>query len=201
MDWRRKHRRGVGWRRRVQRRNRGAWARLFVEPLESRSLLTVNPLLPGVEAYSFVSSLWFEALSQSASSGGVSGLSTGGPDSDPSGLPSVESNPGVSEWIVRLTSGALETIHSVSGAAAALNSDALGLSVVQGLGLPGQLLVRATAAAADVETYLAGLNLLSYFHSNDILSVQATPDDPSFSQLYGLHNTGQTGGTADADID
>jgi serine protease len=29
----------------------------------------------------------------------------------------------------------------------------------------------------------------------------ATPDDPSFPQLYGLHNTGQTGGAADADID
>ncbi|MCA1917432.1 S8 family serine peptidase [Methanospirillum hungatei] len=27
------------------------------------------------------------------------------------------------------------------------------------------------------------------------------PNDPSFSSLYGLHNTGQTGGTADADID
>lgn len=28
-----------------------------------------------------------------------------------------------------------------------------------------------------------------------------TPNDPSYAQLYGLHNTGQTGGTADADID
>ena len=28
-----------------------------------------------------------------------------------------------------------------------------------------------------------------------------TPDDPSFAQMWGLHNTGQTGGTADADID
>lgn len=27
------------------------------------------------------------------------------------------------------------------------------------------------------------------------------PDDASFSQLWGMHNTGQTGGTADADID
>ncbi len=27
------------------------------------------------------------------------------------------------------------------------------------------------------------------------------PDDPSFSSLWGMHNTGQTGGTADADID
>ncbi len=31
--------------------------------------------------------------------------------------------------------------------------------------------------------------------------IQLTPNDPSFSQLYGLHNTGQTGGTPDADID
>jgi len=31
--------------------------------------------------------------------------------------------------------------------------------------------------------------------------IQLTPDDPSFSQLWGLHNTGQTGGTPDADID
>ena len=27
------------------------------------------------------------------------------------------------------------------------------------------------------------------------------PNDPSFPRLYGLNNTGQTGGTADADID
>jgi subtilisin family serine protease/subtilisin-like proprotein convertase family protein len=27
------------------------------------------------------------------------------------------------------------------------------------------------------------------------------PDDPDFPALYGLHNTGQTGGTADADVD
>lgn len=33
------------------------------------------------------------------------------------------------------------------------------------------------------------------------LSIDALPDDPSFSNLYGLHNTGQSGGIADADID
>jgi hypothetical protein len=31
--------------------------------------------------------------------------------------------------------------------------------------------------------------------------VQLTPNDPNFTQLWGLHNTGQTGGTPDADID
>jgi len=29
----------------------------------------------------------------------------------------------------------------------------------------------------------------------------ATPNDPRFRELYGLDNTGQTGGVADADID
>ena len=33
------------------------------------------------------------------------------------------------------------------------------------------------------------------------LSINAIPDDSSFSSLYGLHNTGQSGGTDDADID
>jgi subtilisin family serine protease len=31
--------------------------------------------------------------------------------------------------------------------------------------------------------------------------LDATPNDTRFSELWGLHNTGQTGGTADADID
>ena len=33
------------------------------------------------------------------------------------------------------------------------------------------------------------------------VSLTATPNDPSYSSLWGLNNTGQTGGTFDADID
>ena len=36
---------------------------------------------------------------------------------------------------------------------------------------------------------------------HDLVRATALPNDPRFSELYGLHNTGQTGGTADADID
>lgn len=36
----------------------------------------------------------------------------------------------------------------------------------------------------------------NYLHYNTVM-----PDDPRFDERYGLHNTGQTGGTADADID
>ena len=34
-----------------------------------------------------------------------------------------------------------------------------------------------------------------------IVHAQVTPNDPRFGELYGLHNTGQTNGVADADID
>ena len=43
--------------------------------------------------------------------------------------------------------------------------------------------------------------LVDYAEPNFVLEATATPNDPLFPQLYGLNNTGQTGGRADADID
>ncbi len=40
-----------------------------------------------------------------------------------------------------------------------------------------------------------------YAEPNYIVTAAAIPNDPRFAELYGLDNTGQTGGTADADID
>jgi subtilisin family serine protease/subtilisin-like proprotein convertase family protein len=40
-----------------------------------------------------------------------------------------------------------------------------------------------------------------YAEPNYLVSINVVPNDPSFSRLYGLNNTGQTGGTVDADID
>jgi subtilisin family serine protease/subtilisin-like proprotein convertase family protein len=48
---------------------------------------------------------------------------------------------------------------------------------------------------------LASHSAVQYVEPNYQLSIQAMPDDPRLSELWGLHNTGQTGGTADADID
>jgi len=56
----------------------------------------------------------------------------------------------------------------------------------------------------EVKTALAMLQNnpnLEYAEPNYIIRVLATPNDAQFDQLWGLHNTGQTGGTADADID
>lgn len=40
-----------------------------------------------------------------------------------------------------------------------------------------------------------------YAEPNYIVSVAGVPDDAQFDQLWGMHNTGQTGGVEDADID
>ncbi|NMR27535.1 S8 family serine peptidase [Pseudoalteromonas sp. NEC-BIFX-2020_015] len=42
---------------------------------------------------------------------------------------------------------------------------------------------------------------IEYVEPDYRVSIANTPNDPDFSQLWGLHNEGQTGGTADADID
>jgi thermitase len=65
----------------------------------------------------------------------------------------------------------------------------------------GAKVVQVDGDPAAVARRLNRSSLVEYAEPNFILRTQATPNDPLFSQLYGLHNTGQTGGTADADID
>lgn len=42
---------------------------------------------------------------------------------------------------------------------------------------------------------------IEYMEPNYLVSTLATPNDPDFPKLWGLDNTGQTGGKSDADID
>jgi thermitase len=77
--------------------------------------------------------------------------------------------------------GATRTVGSVAG---------VGAKVVRVKGDPRVAARRLNASP-----------LVAYAEPNFILRSQAIPNDSLFSQLYGLHNTGQTGGSADADID
>ena len=109
---------------------------------------------------------------------------------------------GVHEWIVQLSNRTLAGVHSVAEAATYLQQAAsLGLQVVEGLGLPGQLLVRATAPLGTVEQYFTANVGIASFSRNGTTKVATIPNDPSFTRLYGINNVGQTGGTTDADID
>ena len=57
--------------------------------------------------------------------------------------------------------------------------------------------VSAESAAAR----LRGHPAVTYAEPNHYVYPAVTPNDPSFDQQWGLHNTGRSGGTADADID
>jgi thermitase len=63
---------------------------------------------------------------------------------------------------------------------------------------------RVLTVAGGVKTAVARLNrsaAVQYAEPDYVLRATATPNDPRFAELYGLNNTGQTGGTPDADID
>jgi subtilisin family serine protease len=56
------------------------------------------------------------------------------------------------------------------------------------------------ASVADVRGWATAAGLRG-LEPDRVITASALPNDPSFSRLYGLNNTGQTGGLADADID
>jgi subtilisin family serine protease len=57
------------------------------------------------------------------------------------------------------------------------------------------------AGVADVTGWAAGSPLVASVEPDFVIAPAGIPNDPSFSSLWGLHNTGQSGGLADADID
>ena len=59
----------------------------------------------------------------------------------------------------------------------------------------------AGASVADALARLRSHPFVAHAEPDYTLRLTATSNDPQFSSLWGLHNTGQTGGTADADID
>ena len=72
------------------------------------------------------------------------------------------------------------------------------ITAVRGVGAH---LVGVTGGVPAAIERLESSSAVSYAEPNYIYRAQATPNDPLYPQLYGLNNTGQTGGTPDADID
>jgi len=69
--------------------------------------------------------------------------------------------------------------------------------------VPGLAVVKLPAGTNVLDAggkFLQSANVL-YAEPNYKYSLSAIPNDPFFSELWGLDNTGQTGGTEDADID
>lgn len=117
-------------------------------------------------------------------------------------LPREASQSATVQWIVQLSADAALQAGSVEAAAALLQSEGFTTRAVRGLGLRGMVLLEVESASpAAIESWLKANPHVSYFEPNAVLEIDAIPSDARFSQLWGLHNTGQTGGAVDADID
>lgn len=58
-----------------------------------------------------------------------------------------------------------------------------------------------TSSVEAMVDQLNTLDIIDYAEFDYVVNTLQTPDDPDYGRLWGLHNTGQTGGTEDADID
>ena len=92
-------------------------------------------------------------------------------------------------WIVR----AADPTASALAVAADWRATSLGEGFFS-LATPG-------ASAADISAWAAATAGVAYVEPDYVVTGAAVPNDPSFSQLWGLSNTGQSGGLRDADID
>ena len=83
----------------------------------------------------------------------------------------------------------------------ALSSSAGVTGTVGSVAGVGAKVVSVSGDPAVVAERLNRSALVEYAEPNFVLKASATPNDPLFPELYGLNNTGQTGGRSDADID
>ncbi len=112
------------------------------------------------------------------------------------------SSPQTSDWIVRFRESALGGIGAVAQTASLLVGSGVEFQVLRGLGLVGQVLVRAVGVSPDlVSSVLATNPFIAAFEQDVVHQFNVMPNDPQVGQLWGLENSGQTGGASDADID
>lgn len=170
------------------------------EALEARWMLSANSFATNaLDGLPLISSDWFQPASSVSLSAGTTPSSPAAVKVDWKGNV-VEARS--DQWVIQLSSSVLAGLDSVAKAASFLAAEVPGLEVLRGLGLVGQLLVQAPGVDADTMAgWLAGEADIASFEPNVLIQSQQLPNDPSFGQLWGLNNTGQSGGTVDADID
>lgn len=92
----------------------------------------------------------------------------------------------------KISPDAKNAIHKQISSEVVESIPALGIYKVRGLrGQTAEELIRDYSGSLDVE----------YVEPNGLVYTMRTPNDPRFSELYGLNNIGQTGGSIDSDID
>ena len=90
-----------------------------------------------------------------------------------------------------LTAGDVDTLRAELQATVLWEFDSIGAELWQ---IQGRSVGQALALYNPDHRF-------EYLEPDYIITLDEIPNDPSFNELWGLHNTGQTGGVQDADID
>jgi subtilisin family serine protease len=183
-------------RRRKQRKSNRQAARqswVGLEQLEARKLLSSVPLVEGATAFAQHSAQSVILVAAQSSTVDPVWWQQG---------TSVGEEP-AKRWIVQLNSTAAKSVNALSSIHDMLNLDSVSGQVERGLGQKGMILLSTTSDMSDdaIRDMLMSHQDVAYAELDIAIQMQAVPNDPDFSQLYGLNNTGQTGGVFDADID
>lgn len=110
------------------------------------------------------------------------------------------------DWVLRLNglSGGAESQIKIAQSLIDQAAPSFDATITRKLALDGmfEITTAANVSKDQVTSFFAGLTGFGYIEPDFVLTRGATiPDDPQFTSLYGLNNTGLSGGTADADID
>ncbi|MEX2140126.1 MAG: S8 family serine peptidase [Pirellulales bacterium] len=107
-----------------------------------------------------------------------------------------------SQWIVQFNDAATARLASLEDSRDLLPGK-LDFELLGGLGRVGQVLIStAESDAKAVSKWLSANPHVAYFEPNlNVWSIDASPNDGRLTELWGMNNTGQTGGGSDSDID
>jgi thermitase len=108
--------------------------------------------------------------------------------------PAAEAAPG--SVIVKYRDNATSAQRTTANRAGGVLSRVAGLRAI-----PNTSVVSVSGDPIAAAARLERSGAVEYAEPNYVYRATATPNDPLYPQLYGLNNTGQTGGTPDADID
>jgi subtilisin family serine protease len=84
---------------------------------------------------------------------------------------------------------------------AAIRAQVGGIWLDKVTSVPGLEVISTQIEPSVAAKSLVGLPWVEYAEVDYVVRASVIPNDPGFSQLWGMHNTGQSGGTVDADID
>jgi subtilisin family serine protease len=107
------------------------------------------------------------------------------------------------ELIIKFKKETIENLGSFKDAVRTLRAEGnytLKKTIKGAKGLQVVSIPKGASLRQALKTYLINPHI-EYAEPNYIVHASIVPDDTYFNNLWGLHNTGQTGGTVDADID